>query len=202
MTAKPGVRRVSLIVVLAAFIVSLGLASTAFAISIDFADGSWNGAQGTSSFTTHPSGIDLFANVGTLTVQADGLGIGDDEIGSSGLERLTITFAAQVTLQTVLLTNLFPNEGLFGCCDEGGAYSLNGGLFTNTFSSGGSSGDRTLTINQSGITSIAFRSNFDLFSDYSVRGLTYSTPEPSAVLLLGSAMLSLAFSMKRFSGQS
>src|SRR5690348_423454 len=134
MTVKPAVRRASLM--LAAFAVSLALGSTAFATSIDFSTASWAGANGQASFTTHPSGIDLFANIGTLTVTADGLGIIDDEIGTAGIERLTVTFAAPVTLQAILITNLFQCEGLIGCSPERGDYSLNGGAF-NAFSSSG-----------------------------------------------------------------
>jgi hypothetical protein len=106
-----------------------------------------------------------------------------------------------VTLNTVLITDLFPDEGLFGG-DESGKYSLNGSSSFNSFSSAGASGLLTLAINQGGVTSIEFKSNTDLISDFSVRGLTYSTPEPSSLLLLGCVMMLLAFSVKRFSARS
>lgn len=195
MAVKYGMQRVSL--VLAAFLVSLSVGATAFATSIDFSTASWSGANGQASFTTHPSGVDLFANIGTLTVTADGLGINDDEIGSLGTERLTVTFAAPVTLQQILITNLFPCEGLF-CSPERGAYSLNGGAF-NAFSSSGPSGNLAINLNVAGVNSIVFRSNFDLISDFSVRGLTFSTPEPSSLLLLGCTMMLFALSIRRFS---
>jgi hypothetical protein len=123
--------------VLVAILVSIAITSTAFAINIDFTDGSWNGAQGLSSFTTHASGIDLFATAGVLTVNYvggpsgdnsgnDGLGINDDEITQGGVERLRITFATPVTLNSVQITDLFLAEGPTGQ-PEVGKYSLNGG---------------------------------------------------------------------------
>ena len=185
--------------VVAALLISLAVGSTAFAISIDFADGTWSGAQGQSSFSQN--GITLLATNGLITVNAgDGLGITDDEIGNNGSETLRISFASAVTLQTVLLTDLFPDEGLFGY-DEHGAYSINGLAFT-TFQSNNSNGDRLLNINQSAVNYITFKSASDLFvSDFSVRSLTYSTPEPSSLLLVGCIMVFLALSMKRLSRQ-
>ena len=195
MTVK-GMQRASLM--LAAFLGSLALGSTAFATSVDFSTASWAGANGQASFTTHPSGIDLFANIGTLTVTPDGLGIIDDEI-TFGIEKLTVTFAAPVTLQQIVITNLFPCEGVFGgCSPEQGTYSVNGGA-VNAFASAGPSGNLTINLNIAGVSSIDFRSNFDLYSDYSVKGLTFSTPEPSSLLLIGFTMMFLALSIRRLS---
>jgi hypothetical protein len=190
-------------------LVSLAVGSTAFALSIDFTDGSWDGAQGLSGFTTHSSNIDLFASGGTLTVNyvggpsgdnsgTDGLGISDDEITQGGTERLRIAFATAVTLNSVQITDLFLQEGTSGE-PEVGKYSLNGGAFTAFASSGGVNGAHTLNIFQSGITSIVFKSSNDTWSDFSVRGLTYqSVTEPSSLLLLGCAMVLVALSVRRF----
>jgi hypothetical protein len=194
--------------VLVALSLLIGI-SPAFASSVNFTDGSWNGAHNQSSFTTHASGIDLFATGGLLSVNFvggpsgdntgnDGLGIGDDEITQGGRERLRLAFAAPVTLNTIKITDLFLQEGPTGQ-PEVGKYSLNGGAFTAFTSVGGSNGALTLNIFTPGITSIVFKSSNDYWSDYSVKGLTYSVPEPSSLLLLGSAMTFLALTRRRAS---
>jgi hypothetical protein len=193
----------------AACFLLMGINPTVFAGSVNFTDGSWNGAHIQSSFTTHASGIDLFATGGVLSVNFvggpsgdntgnDGLGIGDDEITQGGSERLRVAFAAPVTLNTIKITDLFLKEGPTGQ-PEVGKYSLNGGAFTAFPSVGGSNGALTLNIFTPGITSIVFKSSNDHWSDYSVKGLTYSVPEPSSLLLLGSAMTFLALTRTRAS---
>ena len=129
------IRELSIALLVAALPVTVS--STAFALPINFTDGSWNAAQGAASFTMHSSNIDLFASGGTLTVNYvggpsgdnsgdDGLGINDDEITQGGAERLTVLFSAPVTLDSVKLTDFFLNEGPTGQ-SEVGLYSLNGG---------------------------------------------------------------------------
>jgi hypothetical protein len=193
---------------LAAIAVSVAVGSNAFALSINFTDGSWNGAQGQNSFTTHASGIDLYAApspTAKITVNyiggpsgdnsgMDGLGINDDEITQGGTEQLNLFFSAPVTLNSIYITDLFKNEGPTGQ-SEVGLYSLNGGAFTSFASVGGSNGALTLNIFQSGISSITFKSSTDGWSDFSVKGLTYTTqsvPEPSTLLLLGAGFMGLA----------
>ena len=196
-----GRMRTSILTVLAVSVVSVAVGSTAFALNIDFTDGSWNAAQGLSAFTTHPSNIDLSASSGVLTVNyvggpsgdnsgTDGLGINDDEITQGGSEQLTVAFSTPVTLDYVNLTDLYLNEGTTGQPEVGG-YSLNGGAFTSFASVGGTNGALTLNIFQPGINSIVFRSSNDSWSDYSVRGLAYqyqSVPEPSTFLLFGAGL--------------
>lgn len=72
--------------------------SPAMADSIDFTDGSWNGAQGQTSYTANE--VTLSSVGGTMTVNpGDGIGIGDDEITQGGVEQFTITFNGPVTLR-------------------------------------------------------------------------------------------------------
>lgn len=177
--------------------------SSALALSVDFTDGTWDAAQGTSSYTSHPSNVDIAAYGGTISVNydggpsgddsgRDGLGINDDEITQGGTEKLKITFASAVTLNSVYITDLFKFEGPNGQ-SEVGWYSLNGSSTYTSFTSvGGTNGALTLNIFQSGVNYITFKSSNDTWSDFSVKGLNYSVPEPSAVLLLGIAFLALA----------
>jgi PEP-CTERM motif len=200
--------RTVLFTVLAASMVSVAVSSNALALSINFTDGSWNGAQGQNSFTTHASGLDLFAApspTAKITVNyiggpsgdnsgMDGLGINDDEITQGGTEQLNLVFSAPVMLNSVYITDLF-NDGPNGA-SEVGWYSLNGGMTFTSFSSVGAlNGALTLNIFQSNISSITFKSGLDSFSDFSVKGLTYnaqSVPEPSTLLLLGAGLVGLA----------
>lgn len=201
--------RTGLYAVLAASVVSVAVSSTAFALSINFTDGSWDGAQGQNSFTTHLSGVHLYAapsQTARLTVNytggpsgdnsgMDGLGINDDEITQGGTEQLRINFSSPVTLNSVYITDLFKYEGSNGE-PEVGLYSLNGGASFASFTSVGAyNGALTLNIFQSGISSIIFKSGLDRWSDFSVKGLTYqaqSVPEPSTLLLLGAGLVGLA----------
>lgn len=187
--------RMGLFTVLAASAVSIVVGSNAMALSVDFADGTWIGAAGKS--THYQDGITLSAlpsPSAKITVNVmDGLGINDDEI-TFGTERLKIAFNELVTLHTVEITDLF-KDGPLGI-SEVGSYSLNGGSFINTFSSvGGPNGAVTVNINATDVSYITFRARLDLYSDYSVKGLTYtakSVPEPSALLLLGAGLVGLA----------
>lgn len=190
--------------------------STAMAVPIDFADGSWNGAQGQTSFSSVVEGttVGLTSLGGPITVNynggpssdnsgRDGLGIGDDEITQSSPERLTISFDGPVTLQTVDFTDLFRNEGGIGL-HEVGWYSINGGAYSSFAAAFGqinglTNGLLTLNINALNVDSITFMANRDNYSDFSVRGLTYtaSVPEPSTLIMLGFGFLIAAALYRR-----
>jgi hypothetical protein len=200
MTAAASIRRGIGTLVLA-MAIPVAFESAALALSLNLTDGSWNGAQGNTSFTTHSSGVDLFATGGVLTINyvggpsgdntgSDGVGITDDEIGLSGGERLTVLFPTAVTLERVSITDLFRSEGPLGQ-HEAGQYSLNGGAYTSFTSNGSDNGALTLNIFKSNVSSIIFRSASNSWSDFSVKGLTYSysVPEPSSLLLLGAGFL-------------
>jgi len=190
--------RTCILTVLTASVVSVAVGSTAFALTFDFTDGSWDAAQGLSAYTAHPSNIDLFASGGSLTVNypggpsadntnlphhgIDGLGINNDEITQGGTQQLTVAFSTPVTLDYVHITDLFLNEGPAGQ-PEVGEYSLNRGAFTSFASVGGTNGALTLNITQSGITSILFRSSNDSWSDYAVRGGEVTGKNPQQVVL-------------------
>ena len=190
--------------------------STAMAVTIDFADGSWNGAHGQTSFSSVVEGttVGLTSLGGPITVNynggpsgdnsgRDGLGIGDDEITQSSPERLTISFDGPVTLQTVNITDLFRNEGGIGR-HEVGWYSINGGAYSSFAAAFGqinglTNGLLTLNINALNVDSITFRANRDSYSDFSVSGLTYtaSVPEPSTLIMLGFGFLIAAALYRR-----
>jgi hypothetical protein len=197
MKAESGMRG-GVLRALCAGIVFFAMGSPAFALSVNFTDGTWDGAHGTASFTSHSSGIDLFASYGKLSVNYDfggpsgdnsgndGLGITDDEI--SGSERLKIAFSSAVRLESVYITDLFQNEGGTGK-HEIGLYSINGGSYQSFASVGGSNGALTLNIFQSGVSYITFKSYADTWSDFSVKGLKYSVAEPASLFFLGLGLL-------------
>lgn len=185
--------------------------STAMALSIDFTASTWNGAQGQTSYTV--GNVNVSATGGAITVNYiggpsgdnsgnDGLGIGDDEITQGGTELLTISFADPVTLTSIYLTDLFRNEGGVGN-HEMGWYSIDGGGPTSFTAApllqAGLNGELNInSLNLQNVHNITFGANKDWYSDYSVKGLTYTAvPEPSTLLLLGCGFVLLAILHRR-----
>jgi hypothetical protein len=199
-----------------AVILVLLVAGTATASTYDFRDeATFGGALNQPSFS---AGID--GNTITLTAMptgaslwwdsVDGLGVKflleSDEI--QGIERLKIGFAIPVSLSSVLITDLFNEDGYL----ERGYYQLNGSgswiEFTALASQiSGTNGELTVPIDSSIlVSSIAFKApGLVLFPlqehEFSVAAIVTDPPTvvpiPGAVWLLGSALLGLVAIRRR-----
>jgi hypothetical protein len=191
-----------------AVILVLLLAGTSSASTYDFRDAStFGGALNQSSFST---GID--GNTITLTAMptgaslwwdgVDGLGVKflfeNDEV--QGIERLKIDFASPVRLSSVLITDLFNENGYL----ERGSYQLNGSgnwiEFTALASqTSGTNGELTVPVDAGVlVNSITFKApGLSLFPlqhhEFSVAAIeTTAVPIPAALWLLGSGLIGLA----------
>lgn len=190
----------------------LGMAFIASAAYVDFTGDAFNGVDGKESFTSAEYGITLSAapeGWAELTRSADGIGIdwlldsNKDEI--DGIEVLTISFGKDVNLESVYISNLYRDEvylfkWLVGSWDEKGNYELSTGEIGN-FVTESQNGELTLDINKT-VSSISLYATDDCFlnlaSDFSVRGVSYtSVPEPALLSLLGISLVSLGFVRNR-----
>jgi len=160
---------------------------------------------GNVTLTAAPTGATLYWDA------TDGFGVRysyeTDEI--EGPERLTVTFADPVRVNSLYLTDLFHENGYL----ETGSYSLNGGAYQNFLADvsavpNTTNGEKTLTVAGSPLVStITFRAPGLINClygttgcenhEYSVAGLDVSSyakvPEPGTVILLGTGLLGLAF---------
>jgi hypothetical protein len=195
-----------------AVILVLLTAGTVAASTFDFRDTvTYGGAMNQPSFTAGvitvtamPTGARLWWD-GT-----DGLGVRylyeSDEI--AGLERLKISFSTPMSLSSVLITDLFNENGYL----ERGYYQLNGSgswiEFTALSSqTSGTNGELTVAIDPSVlVSSIMFRAPglvlFPLQShEFSVAAIVtappIATPIPAAAWLLGSGLIGLAALRRR-----
>jgi hypothetical protein len=202
-----------------AVVLVLLMTGTAAASTYDFRDAATFGAaMNQSSFSATVGG-----NTITLTASptgarlwwdgTDGLGVRylfeSDEI--QGIERLRVGFSTPVRLSSVLITDLFNEDGYL----ERGYYQLNGSGSWIEFSAlssqtGGTNGELTVPINPSIlVSSIAFKAPglvlFPLQShEFSVAAIVtdppIATPIPAAFWLLGSGLVGLAALRRRFRG--
>jgi hypothetical protein len=188
------------------------LAGTASASTYDFRTATFSGAMNQPSFSASADG-----NMITLTAMpngarlwwdsTDGLGVRylfeSDEI--QGIERLKIGFAVPVNLSSMLITDLFNENGYL----ERGYYQLNGSgnwvEFTALASqTPGTNGELTVPINPSIlVNSITFKAPglvlFPLQShEFSVAAIeTTAVPIPAAFWLLGTGLAGLAVLRKK-----
>jgi hypothetical protein len=185
-------------------VILLLMAGTASASTYDFRDAStYGGAMNQPSFTAgvitltaSPTGARLWWD------STDGLGVRclfeSDEI--QGIERLKIGFATPVHLSSVLVTDLFNEDGYL----ERGYYQLNGSGSWIEFTAlpsqtSGTNGELTVPIDPSIlVNSITFKAPglvlFPLQShEFSVAAIeTTPVPIPAAFWLLGSGLVGLA----------
>lgn len=190
-----------------AVIAVLLAAGTATASTVDFRTAAFSGAM---NQPTYGAGID--GNTITLTAlptgarlwwdSTDGLGVRysyeNDEI--EGIEQLRIGFATPVHLSSVLLTDLFNENGYL----ERGSYQLNGTGAWMSFQAlpdqiPGTNGELTLLIDSSvPVSSITFRAPgwlplLNQRHEFSVAAIeTTAVPIPGAFWLLGAGLVGLA----------
>jgi hypothetical protein len=197
------------------------LASRAQAVPlfVDFTSASnWGSAEGQTSHTSTYGSVDvtlsvlsgsaLSFNAGTaaastahtnhLALDGDGIGIGNDEIGAG--EQLKVTFSSPVTVLSLELLDLFPNEGTGGASEQfladfGAAGTLSGsalgvdpsGYYAN------------LGLNFAGVSSFSLSSLGGSWSDFALAGIwvddgllsvfnAVSVIEPGILLLLGTGL--------------
>jgi hypothetical protein len=192
------------------------LAGTAGASTYDFRDAAtFGGALNQPSFSTGIDGNTITVTATPAGAQiwwdsTDGFGVRylfeGDEI--QGVERLKISFASPVQLSSVLITDLFNENGNL----ERGSYQLNGSgnwvEFTALASqTSGTNGELTVPIDSSVlVNSIMFKAPglvlFPLQShEFSVAAIVtdppITTPIPAAVWLLGSGLVGLAALRRR-----
>jgi hypothetical protein len=194
---------------LIAIVLVLLLAGAAGAATIDFRNAGFSGANYQPSFTA--GGVTLTAlplGASLYWDSIDGMGVRysyeTDEI--EGRERLSVTFSAPMYLSSVLLTDLFYENGY----RETGSYQLNGTGSWISFQAdlsqtpGSSNGELMLQLDPSStITSIAFRApgylpTLNQRHEFSVAAMEASAvPIPAAVWLLGSGVIGLVALKRR-----
>ncbi len=180
-------------------------------VLIDFTSDMWSGVDGRTSYTRSYGGLDVTLNAtggamtfnarsggdsaGSLALHGDGIGIGDDEIGFLGGQRLDVTFSSNVRVLGYYFLDFFADEGFDGLTgefatvmfdsalwfDEGfarddlGYYAREGlSIATTQLSFMAGLGGDLDALSQSDLTSLGLfdpLSPFFGFSDYSLAGI-------------------------------
>src|SRR5690606_14503640 len=100
---------------------------------IDFTSDIWSGVNGQTTYTRAYDGFDvtltatgamtfnaesLSGSAGSLALNGDGIGIGDDEISFRGGERIDVTFSSNVVVLGYYFLDFFADEGFGGLTGE------------------------------------------------------------------------------------
>jgi len=202
----------------AVVVLGLGMAPTdARALLIDFRSLPFeSSANFDTSYTQNVAGV------GDVTLSAeptgaslywdgtDGFGVRysyeTDEV--EGSERLTLSFADPVKLNTLYLTDLFYEDGYL----ETGSYSLDGGSAVSFLADasavpGSTNGEKTLSVGGSPLVSfVTFEAPGQICFSFSCQNHEYSlaavdvsvaVPEPGTLILMGTALMGLALIGRR-----
>lgn len=188
-------------------------ASSVSALTIDFRDNVWETGDGSASFTYGDVTLTAWPYSEGATLwhdSIDGIGVRHsyeaDEIESN--EILQVSFASDVTLETIYLSDFFYEYRSGSWYNEIGYYSLDDGnswiLFTapdSNLPSPSTNGEMSIAVGVE-VSSVWFRAPGIIGTedhDFALQMLDITAvPEPSTLLLLGTGLAGLlAFNRKR-----
>lgn len=204
--------------IIAVIISSLSLSvSAAYAITIDFTDDAWEDGDGLHSYTIGDVTVTATPRYARLWHDStDGMGIRysyeDDEI--EGREMLKVSFASNINLDTIGLSDLFYESRSGHWYNEIGYYSLNDGVSWTQFiapdsnlPSPATNGELSIAIGGIKTDSIWLKAHVNnTYTNYfyrqdhefALQRLDISqVPEPSTLILLGSGLAGVALLGKK-----
>ncbi len=187
-----------------------GMVGMANALSIDFRDTAWGGANGEQSYTVDgvtagAAGEDPHTDEYLYQDNTDGLGIlGGENDEVDGYEWLTISLP-NLDVTGFMVTDLFAYpDGNNPQGEHGEVYLFNGSSELGHYhfygaDSNQGNGEQNIAFGGviAGVTSMQFYTNFtapgsDAGHEYSVAGIdTAPVPEPSTILLFGAGLAGL-----------